>query len=291
MRSRRLLPLLLASALAAPLTAAEAAPRSHVLAGTVRISTSTSASMVVRLPKPAKFTGPFQAPAGTSVKGDGRIVGVALYDVKKGPPSFDAIRFNWCDQPGCAGTSGYTFFHAHDGNDQHAPVLPAGDYRLVVVTDGKRVDITLKFPGVPGSVTLNPTGRVQVKHLTQDYEWVAPGAPFGTAYTTSSDYAVDGGDAILLHQFQVQTDVSVQQSHTFCAWHPIGVEQPAPECPGDRTTRWTTTDVQQEPRYSRSGGIDRYFDEGRWRAGSFYRTVGEAHDPIGSLAWVVVPRG
>jgi hypothetical protein len=289
--SRRALPLALAAVLLAPLSAAHAAPRSHVLAGTVRISTSTSAAMVVRLPKPASFFNPFQAPAGTSVKGDGRIIGVAMYDVKMKAPSFDVIRFNYCATAGCPGNLGYTFFHAHDGDDRHPPKLPAGDYRLVVVTDGKPVDIVLKFPGLSGSVSLHPAGRVMVKHLTPEYETpVDKAAPFGTTYTGYSDYGVDGGDALALLQFQVRTDMSVQQNQTWCIYPARVDAPPAPQCPDGNTTQYGVTKVKQEPGYWRSGLIARYFSEGTYRAGAYYQALGMAHDPIGTVTWVVVPR-
>jgi hypothetical protein len=289
---RRVLPVALAAVVLAPLTAAQATPRAHVLAGTVRISTSTPAAMVVRLPKPVKFFSAFEAPAGTSVKGDGRIIGVAMYDVKMKAPTFDVLRYNFCDTPGCANQYGTTYFHAHEsGSDQQPPTLPAGDYRLVVVTDGKPIDVVLKFPGLPGTATLHPTGRVMVKQLSPQYEGpVDKVAPFGTAYTGYADYGVDGGDALLLRQFQVRTDVSVQHSETVCVYPAAVAAPPGPQCPAGGTWEFTMTRVEPEPRYYRSTGIWRYFKEGTYRAGSFFRTVGEAHDPVGSLAWIVVPR-
>jgi hypothetical protein len=290
--SRRALPLALAAVLLAPLSAAQAAPRSHALAGTVRISTSTSAAMIVRLPKPASFNSPFIAPAGTSLKGDGRVVGVTMYDVKMRAPSYDVIRFNHCDTPGCSGNLGSLFFHAHDAQgDGHAPTLPAGDYRLVVVTDGKPVDIVMKFPGLSGSVTLHPAGRVTVKSLTPEYESpVDKAAPFGTAYTGYADYGVDGGDAMALLQFQVRTDMSVQQNQTWCIYPARVDAPPGPQCPDGSTTQFGITDVKQEPGYWRSSLVARFFPEGTYRAGAWYNALGMAHDPTGTVTWVVVPR-
>ena len=49
--------------------------------------------------------------------------------------------------------------------------------------------------------------------------------------------------------------------------------------------------MRTEGRTFRVVGGSRYLDEGPYRAGSFYRTFGVAHDPIGTVSWITLPPG
>ena len=288
----RLLRLALAAVLLAPVSATAAPrpparPRPPALAGTVRITTSKSVAMVVRLPKPVYFENAFVALPGTTVTGDGRIVGVALLDPER-DRAYEAIRFGFCGTPGCAPYGPRLFFAVNSGNPASRSTLPAGEYRLLVITDGRPITATLTFPGLPGKVTLKPTKPLQVAHVVPEFKRLPTAV--GTTYTGAAPYGVDGERALLLHQFAAITDISASHEMAFCMYTGATVEyEPAPYCPGGSGDNFSRTQLRQEPSQARLYGSVRYMHEGYHRAGTFFNTIGIAHDPFSTMTWVTLP--
>jgi len=287
---RRVLLAVLCLALAAPPAVAKPAPRLPALAGTTKVTVPGSMVIDVRLPKTADV-GDFTVPKGASVTGPGRIVGAMLLEASGKTAGLAFLKFGFCSAPGCAGTQPYLYYRviqdpAHSGDTK----IPPGDYRLVLVTDGKPVTMVMKFKGLSGSTTLRPTRRIAVRQMNPDY---LPGAvsPVNTLYSGAVDADIDGGQGIVLHQFQVTTEVAAQHARSFCLYSGAdsAVQQPAPECPGGHGNDFSQTIVTTEQRYLRMNGFEYYLADGHFRAGHYYRTVGTAHDPVGTVTWIVVP--
>lgn len=282
-----LVPLLVAS-LGAPAVAAPARPS---LGGTVRISGSHTTVMEVRLPKAVDISS-FEAPKGSSINGDGRIVGIMLLDPKLGLRAVSYLRYGLCTTAGCRSPLARTWFLARGDGGPTGPgvKVPAGDYRLVLVTDGRPVSVVLKLPGLKGTTTLRPSRQVAVKHATLDFSAMTT-PPLQTMYSASTGWDVDGGVGIVLHQFTAMTDVSLEQQGGFCLYERDVPILPAPGCPTGQGADISFTRVELGPdRWSLIGTI-RYLQEGAFRGGPYFRTVGTARDPLGTVTTLTLPRG
>lgn len=287
--SRRALVLVLAASLAAPV-GASAAPKPPVLAGTVRITATAPAVIDVRLPKAVDFRDGYMPPKGMVVAGDGRVAGVLLLDAKGGFPRLELVQFGLCATAGCKPYYPKTFFHATDGVAPYgeAEKLPAGDYRLAVVTDGRPVTVVLKFAGLKGTLNLKPTRLIHVRHDMPDYTAGTGQLPAHGVATGSAAISVDGGQGILLHQFKADTEGTVQQHGGFCVYTE-SVPEPAPKCPGGKGGEINLTRVHLDKARWTMVGRYGYLEEGGYRAGSFYRTIGVAKAPLGVVTTVVLP--
>ncbi len=292
MSRRPVLSLLLVTVLAAPLSASAAPkPKVPVLTGTVKITASYSAIMDVRLPKAVDVGDGWNPPKGTTVTGVGRLIGAALVPASGKPvPVLEAMQFGFCNTEGCAGAKPWLSFRADDGiENSKSERLTAGDYRLLIVTDGKPVTVVIKLPGLKGSATFKPLRRISAKQLVPDYLPAAANSPVNTTYIGSVDGEIDGGLGLLYHQMQVQTDKSVQQSESFCVYDAPYPGQPAPACPGGRSIDFSFTRVAPEPATWRMWGRLLYLNPGGYRAGMYYNAIGLAHDPVGVLTFVTIP--
>ena len=148
----------------------------------------------------------------------------------------------------------------------------------------------MTFPGLPGKTTLKPSSReVYVRHHTLDFGPLAA-PPLQTAYVASTGVDVDGGDGVVLHQFTAKTDLSVQQQGGFCHYEGEVTPEPAPGCPTGSGLAYSTTQLKLEGSSWGMVGHLRYLDEGPYRVGPFYRTVGAAKQPVGTVASIVLPR-
>ena len=295
MSRRRLLVLTLAATLLAPGLSADAAPpKIPTLAGTVRVFATTSTTIDVRLPRAVNIGDGYKPPAGTSVTGAGRTIGALLVKADLSLTGMDVVRYNFCDQPGCSTPIWRMWFHGSDGKPGagRPKILPAGVYRLNVITDGKPVSVVLKFPGLKGTVDIRPTRAMHVKHESPNYLGSTGGAAPGTFYSGSVPVVVDGGTGIVLHQFYVETDMTAQQQGGFCSYAAVAAgtaPEPAPECPGGTGTDITITELKPDGGQWAMTGRWKFVEEGEYRAGAYYRTVGVAHDPFGTITTMVMP--
>jgi len=285
---RPLLSLTLAAALVAP-TAADAAPSVPVVAGTVRITASRSTTIDVRLPKDVNIGDGWKEPAGSTVTGAGRTIGALMVKADLSLAAYELVRYHFCDKPGCSTPITKTWFHGSDGTTNPTKVLKAGLYRVLVVTDGKPVTVVMKFPGLKGTLNLRPTRPMYVKHEMPTYLGSTGDVVPGTYYSGSVPILVDGGLGIILHQFYIESDITAQQQGGFCKYSGTVPAEPAPHCPGGSGTDISITEIKAEGGQWAMTGRWKFLDEGDYRAGAYYRTVGLAHDPFGTITTIVMP--
>ena len=284
--------LLVPALVAALTTPAVAAPKAPALAGTTRVTVTRPTVIDVRLTRALTMSA-VGVPKGASVTGDGRIVGAMLLAADKtSNAAYLLLRYGLCAQAACTPATPYLYYQlrGRSGAPSTSETLPAGAYRLLLVTDGKPVTVTMTFPGLPGKTTLKPPSReMYVRQQTLDFgPFAAP--PLQTAYTASAGVDVDGGDGLVLHQFTTKTDASVQQQGGFCHYEGEVAPEPAPGCPTGSGLAYSTTQVKLEPSSWGMVGHLRYLAEGPYRVGPFYRTIGAAKQPVGTIASIVLPR-
>ena len=145
----------LSSVLAAAAHAAPA-PASITLAGTTVVTGSRTAQVAVRLPRAVDFH--VQDLDVSSPRG--RITAVVLKKV--GPwqaPLVAAKHVGFCAQRGCETAFpkfAFEFVHAPGSTNGLSGRLPAGEYRLYLVTDGAPATFTFRFRGLRGSTRITP---------------------------------------------------------------------------------------------------------------------------------------
>jgi len=151
------------------------APVAHaaedVLQGTTVITGSSSAAEHVQLPMATTFTLTATQSSDVRIAGSGRVVGFVLTQgAGLSGISILAVKINECWTAGCAPARGASQFVEvssngivdDGGNTGSTYTLPAGEYTLTLLADSAPVTATLTLPGVPGSVTLSPTGSPDV---------------------------------------------------------------------------------------------------------------------------------
>lgn len=156
----------------APATSRAASP--VVLTGDVSLSATTSGSVLVRVPKPVTVSGEgsfddlsVQQNPDISVTGRGRVVGLVLTQAVTADPrkadtaTLAFLSYGMCTGRACApdqpaqATLAYGRKVTHD--DDTTIHLPAGTYRLYLVTDGAPVTARLRLHGLSGTSRLTPT--------------------------------------------------------------------------------------------------------------------------------------
>lgn len=128
-----------------------------MLAGTTVVTGSRTASMVVRLSRPVDITAndlSFDSPRG-------RMTAAVLK--KTGPwnaPYVSVTHSGYCAAPGCTATfpkgGGGSYIWAPGSTNGLSGRLPAGTYRLYLITDGGPATFTFRFPSLSGSRRLTP---------------------------------------------------------------------------------------------------------------------------------------
>ena len=130
------------------------------LGGVNVISGDSITGMSVRIPEPVTVEGDPFSNDDVSYSGPGRVVGLAL--VEQGVPlrrAFElvSVRWSYCGEPGCPpdpdDVAEITTSSDFRGKRWE---IPAGDYRLYLIADGKPVEVTLKLHGLDGSTDLHP---------------------------------------------------------------------------------------------------------------------------------------
>lgn len=163
---------LLLAGFATPVTAAPSA--APALAGTITVTGSRTASIPVRLTKPLVIDrDAFRKTVRTT--GAGRGVGFLLVQDGPDPIYIGSIRLSYCDKPGCVDKLPLNLLPTRTlQDDEGRLLLPAANYRLHVLADGKPTRTTFRLPGLSGSQALRPTkpsgpGIVQPT-VTQDIQ-------------------------------------------------------------------------------------------------------------------------
>ena len=136
---------------------ADAAPAPVALAGTTTVTGSRTGSMLVRLPRAVDIKSSdinFNSPHGRMTAAVLKKVGA--WDA----PYVSVTHSGYCDKVGCAATfpkgGGGSFIWAPGSENGLSGRLPAGTYRLYLVTDGGPATFIFRFPGLPGTRRLTP---------------------------------------------------------------------------------------------------------------------------------------
>lgn len=221
---------------AAPAPAA-AAGKAAVLTQTVTISGSQAGYVPVTVTKDMKLGNPFATRyrGAVTVTGGGDSAGFALIqDGLKGPILLGGRSEAYGPY---VKDNGIPINNLNFDNDDGAEFgVPAGDYRLYLITGGKPTTVTLKFLGGSGSSRLSPTTKVESVVQQVDLTTPAPG-PVGGVYS--------GGGAVTLTTPVLQLDLhrldtsvhteSVQRSCFYLGAKPTGPLAYGPACvaPGE----------------------------------------------------------
>lgn len=129
------------------------------LAGTNHLRFSRPGVLDVSLPEPTSLHFPLRGRSRhIVVEGDGRFVGVVLASLDdrfrlRRAPLVIAGTYQRCGTPGCSGRA-YPFVQPTGLDKWDRIRLPAGRYRLYVVTDDAPGELTLRLPGLSGAVEL-----------------------------------------------------------------------------------------------------------------------------------------
>lgn len=168
-----------ATVLAVPASSALAVPQ---LAGTVTLSGSTTGYVPVVVPKEAVLPGGLgpEAAAASQVTGGGAFAGFAL--VQDGLDGTTVLAGHSKATADAARRDGAFRAQYFAATSTDTPV-PAGRYRLYLVTDGEPAKVTLKFRGLTGTTSLTPTTRTRAVFNTGPLAPVGP-APAGGVYST-----------------------------------------------------------------------------------------------------------
>ncbi len=225
-----------AAALAGLLTAAvpaTAGPSSTpTLGGRVTLSGSTTGYLSVIVPKAAVLsrTGPDRRDA-VRITGGGKMSGFAL--VATGSRDFALI----------GGRSDFTRDYTDEngvfvmrlGNDAVLDkngfiVVPAGAYRLYLITDGKPTSVALGFDGLSGHRKLTPKTKKTL--LTQGGQPRLTPEDTGVLFSEGYGAALDG-PTLHFAITAVETDVHTETSKSWCFYFrkPAGPNPYLPGCP------------------------------------------------------------
>lgn len=139
-----LLPL---GSLASP--AAERSSRIHDLRGVTRVSGQGETSVAVTLPEQVRIFNPLFGKTSFAIHGKGRFIGFALVRQAAFPQTWIGGKL-----PGSAGQLFLTDAGSLDAEPKRAYRLPAGDYRLYLISKGSRVSATLRFKELDGRTAI-----------------------------------------------------------------------------------------------------------------------------------------
>src|SRR3954468_22008294 len=137
------------------------------VAGTTTLSGSQTGYVTVRLPQPISFpltsSDENQGPGlKIRLRGSGRLYGAIVREVAPGEDDPAQLMMTSGDGDGdpqettLVAVSGYP--EVSGGENQPPPVytMPAGEYRLYLIADGKPVQADITFPGLSGALALSP---------------------------------------------------------------------------------------------------------------------------------------
>lgn len=175
---------LLLAGLLAPAARSEVAPVAR-LAGTVVLSGSQDAWVPVVVPRTARLGDPFitRSRSAVTLSGDGALTGFAL--VAEDQEGTRIVGASTSATRQLVARHG-AFVMDLDPDGRRSPagefVVPAGRYRLHLLTSGRPTTVTLRFAGLDGSARLSPVRRsgavVQAGPMrpTTPLSWSAGGA-------------------------------------------------------------------------------------------------------------------
>lgn len=229
---------LLACALPVP-AALAASPARVALAGTTIVSGTRSAGIPVRLTRPATLRDPLLADGAAGdvvVTTTGRFAAVVL--VQERAAELDRIVMIAGRSPDSSRK--LTFAYPASGFVGGAAwKLPAGDYRLYLVTDGKPATVRLRLLGLTGTTRLAP--RTPVGATTAFPAAAVDTAPARAVYAVGADRKAAAARTLFFSMFFAAYPAHVDTVYSNCFYfeRPLGPAPYLPGCP-DPATRHIT---------------------------------------------------
>lgn len=231
MRTRRLLvaTLVVAFGLTGVPMATAAPP---VLAGTTVVTGASVGAVRVRLPKPVTISLRTARDLGqgehATFTGAGRLLALAL--VRSGDETW-FTRSNVCMTRGCSGPHARYFGVRwnDEGIETDETTLPAGNYTLHWIADGKGAGVTLRLPGLSGRTTVRPPAqRAAVWGPPAMQDTVEPVTGTGVrTYEGTTEGQFPKGALLVSVQWVVSQRMDARAS--LCV-HPEGETQPPVGC-------------------------------------------------------------
>ncbi|MDQ3991622.1 MAG: hypothetical protein M3245_04850 [Actinomycetota bacterium] len=134
------------------------------LCGTTVVSGNAAGWASVTIPRTARIEPTVGDGGGVEIEGAGPFIGVALVEEPPPPEPRGLVAALTPVEP-----EGSTFIGLGGLEDCAVCILPAGDYRLYLLTSGTNVSVTLRLQGLSGSITLHPARSMafQARDLTR----------------------------------------------------------------------------------------------------------------------------
>ena len=201
---------LVISALASPARADHTATLDRsdipVLAGKTTVFGDETAWTRVRLPESVPFLELGELSLSTRVRGDGRLLGIFLFQEKNG--EIDDRGSNWwiwrsgnCGTRGCERNSGELPGMTWDLDERD--MIPAGVYRLYLVVDGAPGSVYFEIEGLSGATRIHPTrpmGEARAKVQTLKTRLHTPAAGVAGAFGNERPF---GGRGMAIQELWV----------------------------------------------------------------------------------------
>jgi hypothetical protein len=213
----------------APATRA-AAPARVALAGTTVISGTRTASIAVRLPRPATIKDPLFADGAAgdlSITTSGRFAGFVL--VQERPGAAEQAVVVGGNVPDGAGRLNFVY-PASGFIGGAAWRLPAGDYRLYLVTE-RAARLTLRLHGLTGTARLAPKTAARATLLFPEAS--LDSEPARATYAVGADTKLTGSRALFFSTMYVGYAAHVDTVYSNCFYYgkPSGPSPYLPGCP------------------------------------------------------------
>jgi hypothetical protein len=249
-----------------------------IVLGADNLITGTTSTTTVTIPQDAAFDGKTGPNPYFRFSGGGNFVGVLLAKAGDGltaqGTNLFVGRYGFCDTPGCT-PDDLTQVLAMRNAPGGEAVLPAGDYRLYLISESP-ASVRIQFDGLTGKTKVVPQGRL-------DAEVTEPGTgisvPNNLAYSYGRTYDFKGVKGWTFKVLRIEGDMWAAGRYGSCIYRGDPVMPPqlaysAPGCPGglslaevDGTTRTSNFRID---KYSAT-----IFDPGKWTVSSFYEAAGQ----------------
>lgn len=252
----RTIGLLTALLVTLPLVAAGPAPAeaatSPKLKGTNLISGSRAGMVTVTLPRDVRISLTGMGDL-VDIEGAGRAAGFVLIGtepVDGSHPFLSATRVGFCGEVGCSpGKAERAKFGFYEGDyDAETLRLPAGTYHLYVVADGRRVDVRLELPGLPGTARFRPTGAADFE-VTEPTVAVHEQA-LSTVYSNGDAFEMSGNQSFSLNALRIRATAWGGGQIAHCIYDETPPPSPAafgPGCPAGMNVPVTDAVVTAVP--------------------------------------------
>jgi hypothetical protein len=246
-----------------------------------------AASMSVRLAQPATLRQPEYSKTSVSADGAGELVGFALaqepFDLDR---SAALIASRMPRQSGSSPVLSLGFGLRETNKGYH---LPAGRYRLYLITDGTPATVTFRLSGVTGTRYFEPTSPADVAIKSPEIQ-LADG--LDQIYSGGADSLLRS-NGILFNHLAVKHEAHTSSLTQFCysAGAPEPAENPAPYAPGCPSTNQKAIFTQPSTYLETSPTrIDFYGgavgSPGRWGQGFSYESGGVVDEIDFAALWL-----